>query len=98
MGDLRKTSFGSLEVLCMSDDKVIAELAIFTSNGNNHLHDRREMCYVLSGEGRIYQQDAGYKEVKEGSVIYIAADTGHWMEVDKDQEMKILIVYADKRT
>ena len=94
----RTRSFGSLEPLLIRNGKVITELAIFNSNGKSHKHDQWEICYVLSGEGYIIKYDNSdeirYK-VKQGSVVKLPPNTGHWMEVDEGNTMEILLVYSN---
>ena len=91
----RTTSFGSLEPLLIRDDKIVTELATFTSMGKSHKHDQWEICYVLSGNGYIVIEDDASHQVKPGSVVKIPPNKGHWMDIDTGK-MEILLVYSDK--
>lgn len=97
----RETSFGALETLLRRDEKIVAEVATFTSTGKSHVHDQWEICYVLSGDGYIHVEKSDDKvimyTVTKGDVVKIPPYTGHWMslrEFDKT-EMEILLVYSD---
>jgi len=96
----RKTSFGSLEPLLIRNGKVITELAIFHSNGKSHKHDQWEICYVLSGKGRIiynfWANGINKTEVETGAIVKIPPNRDHWMEVDEGNTMEILLVYSNR--
>jgi len=72
----RITSFGSLEPLVIRDGKIVTELATFNSEGKSHKHDQWEICYVLSGQGRIIykwgvEREIKITEVETGAIVKI---------------------------
>ncbi len=104
---INKTSFGSLQPLLVKNEEVISELATFVSNGKEHVHDKYEICYVLSGQGKIIQICYGENilnnpithNVGAGSIVTIPPNTSHWMEVEPNMPpMEIVIIYSEHAT
>lgn len=91
-----KTSFGNLKLLLKHNKGIVAELAVFQKEGRSHNHKKREICYVLEGKG-IIMEDKKKHILKEGDIISIPPNTGHWMIPNGKPDLKTLIVYSKNK-
>ncbi|MCG8476832.1 MAG: cupin domain-containing protein [Cytophagales bacterium] len=91
MKKIKKTSFGSIEVLLEKNGQVVSELLKFEREGRGHEHPVWEICYVLEGNGTIVSGEERIL-VKKGEVCKVPPDTNHWMI--PDPYLEILIVYS----
>lgn len=91
-----KTSFGILKPLLKHNKDIVAELAVFQKEGRSHTHKLWEICYVLEGKG-IIMEDKKKHIVKEGDVISIPPNVGHWMIPNGKPNLKIMIVYSKNK-
>ena len=95
---VKKTSFGSLEVLVKHRGKTVVELATFNRSGKSHTHEDWEICHVTDGRGVIRVGEKSYN-VSEGISVFIPPKTGHYMIPDpKTKEpLKIVLIYSSNR-
>ena len=95
--NLQITKFGTLQPVYIHNGKILCEIATFNTNGRSHQHDNFEICNVIKGKGRIIIYKNGVKTthvIHPGCIVTIPPNTDHWMEVDDDHIMVILISYS----
>jgi mannose-6-phosphate isomerase-like protein (cupin superfamily) len=61
--------------------------------GVEHSHTVEHAWYILSGHGRIFMEGKVYK-VGPGMAIFAPAEVPHKIEVDDQEPLKYVVVYA----
>jgi mannose-6-phosphate isomerase-like protein (cupin superfamily) len=92
--DMRKTSFGEMEILFMQENKPQVEYLKFVSNGRSHRHPEFESFFTLKGSGKVIVGDQVHR-VGPGDLVTIPPDLPHWMEPDSGVVMEGLLWYHE---
>jgi mannose-6-phosphate isomerase-like protein (cupin superfamily) len=91
---------GTFRIL-IDEEKVGAKnyaLLVNTMNagvkGAQHKHADAEHCwYILSGTGTLYVAGEPHR-IGPNMALYVPADTMHKIDVDQDQDLTYIVVYA----
>ena len=94
MEEMRKTSFGFMDIILKRNKKISSEYLIFNQEGRPHKHPYFESFFVFDGIGQIVVGEKTI-DVKAGSLVTIPPNTTHWM-IPKDGEMTGLLWYHDQ--
>jgi len=63
------------------------------AKGSEHKHDVEHCWYILSGSGTIYIEGEPYR-IKPECAVYVPAGKMHRHEVDPEQDMTYVVIYA----